>query len=114
MASVNQLTVKTELEEEFRKILAKDGISDEIEEVLLNEPDNIKGEHMGTACYYAEVKFKDKSIKPLHLFAKRFHANSAHTEMVKEMKVMDKEAAFYTKFLPAAKEHCMKYPGWVF
>jgi hypothetical protein len=110
--SSKQEVASDDTKRKFCEILKKNGISDEVEEVLVHEPEHLKGEHLATASLYVEIKFKDSSIKPKHLFAKKFFDNPLQTAMVKEMKIMDKESSFYQEFLPYAREYCKKYPGY--
>jgi len=93
------------------KALQQNGINSEVQDIVIVEPPELKGEHFATETVYAEIKFKDSSIKPVNLFVKKYSNNAVHTEMVKKMKVMPKEASFFQEFLPALRTFCSKFPG---
>jgi len=99
------------LKEKILEILRNNNILDEVAEVTIHEPDHLKGEHMATATLYVEVKFKKASLKPKNLFAKRYFSYQTESSS-KEINIMENEASFYTKFIPAANEFCKKQSGY--
>jgi len=100
-----------ELKEKFIQILQKNGIADEVQEVLIKEPPELKGEHMATATVYVVINFKDANLKPKNLFVKRFPSNELQTQSVKAMRIMEKESSFFTEFLPGANSFCKEQIG---
>ena len=99
------------LKAKITKSVAKNGIASEVAEVTIIEPPELKGEHFATETVYAKIRFTDPSLPPKNLFVKKFSSNPMHTQMVKEMKVMEKETAFFHEFLPLAQDFCKKFPG---
>jgi len=100
-----------ELKEKFIGILQKNGITDEVREVLIKEPPELQGEHMATATVYAQINFTDEKLKPKNLFVKRFSSNEMHAQMIKAMRIMEKESSFFNDFLPAANKFCKEQIG---
>lgn len=68
---------------------------------------------MASATVYVHVDFKDPSLKRKNLFVKKFTNNEAHVKWTREMRIMEKESAFFNKFLPKTREFCMKYKGYL-
>jgi len=99
------------LKSKITKAVKASGISSEVAEITIIEPPELKGEHFATETVYAKIRFNDSSIKEKNLFVKKFGSNSLHTEMVKKMKVMEKEAGFFIEFLPLARNFCKRFPG---
>jgi len=95
-----------ELKAKISKALKTNGIMEEVNEIIMHEPEHLKGEHMATASWYVEVKFKNSSLKPKYLFMKNYFNNPTQTAMSKGMKIMDKESSFYLEFLPTARKFC--------
>lgn len=107
-SSIHEVLVDP-MRQKFVDILKSNGILDEVETLTMNEPEELKGEHMASASAYVRVEFKDASIKPKNLFVKKFTSNAAHTQFTKAMRVMEKESAFFNEFLPKARKFCQKY-----
>jgi hypothetical protein len=99
------------LRQKFIDILKSHGILHPVEKVIMTEPEELKGEHMATATVYVRIEYQDPSIKPKNLFVKKFPNNAAHTLFTKQMRIMEKESAFFNDFLPKAREFCKKYKG---
>jgi len=104
-------TASEELKDKFVQILQKSGITDEVQEVLIKEPPELQGEHMATATVYVQINFKDATLKPKNLFVKKFASNELHTQMVKAMRIMEKESSFFNEFLPTANKFCKEQIG---
>jgi len=101
------------LKAKITKAVKDNGITSDVAEVVIIEPPELKGEHFATETVYAKIHFKDPSVKEKNLFVKKFSSNPLHTEMVKEMKFMEKEAGFFQKFLPFIRNFCKRFPGWL-
>jgi len=93
----------------FTEILKLNGISEEVERVVIHEPPELKGEHMATATVYARIEFKDASKRSKNLFVKRFFPSEVQTAMLKKMRIMEKEATFYNNFLPEIASFSKKF-----
>lgn len=105
--------ISPELHAKFCRILSDNGISSYVESIVMTHPPELKGEHMATATVYVTVNFKDKTIKPKNLFVKKFTNSEMFTKATKDMKLMDKESEFFNRFLPACREYCGQFEGWV-
>lgn len=68
---------------------------------------------MASASVYVHITFKDTSLKGKNLFVKKFPDNEAHAHFGKQMRIMEKESAFFNNFLPKAREFCQKYKGYL-
>lgn len=101
------------LREKFVEIIRKQGITEEVGEIMMVEPQELKGEHMATASVYVQVEFKGGVRKPKNLFVKKPYNNSGHTEMTKQMRIMEKEGKFLHDFLPKMREFCGQISGYL-
>jgi len=105
-SSADQEAQQVELKTKISNALKKNGVIEEVNDIVMHEPEHLKGEHMATASWYVEVKFNNSSLKPKYLFMKKYFNNPAQTAMAKGMKIMDKESSFYLEFLPTARKFC--------
>lgn len=110
MAQIPEI-LENPLRQKIIDILMNNGVTDEVNEVKMFEPEHLKGEHMATATFYCSAEFKDPEVKEKNLFVKRFHNSDAHIEWGKRSRIMEKEAEFYNKFLPRLRKFCEEYNG---
>ncbi|ODN02392.1 putative oxidoreductase dhs-27 [Orchesella cincta] len=94
-----------EVTRKYKEILLSNGVTDEISEVIVKSA-GLKGEGFASVSKYVTIKFQNPSVKPLNLFVKAHSSNAAHTEMLTEAKLFEKESRFYMEYIPAAKEFC--------
>lgn len=113
MASQNQdsasYEASAEVKQKFESILVRNGITDQVDTVIITEPAHLKGEHFATSTVYVTINFKGKMVNERNLFLKRFASGEFLTESLKRGKIMEKEAEFYNTFLPACKEFCKEF-----
>jgi len=99
------------VKEKYVEILKASGIFDQVERVTMFEPAELHGEHLATASEYVCVEFKDPSKSPKNLFVKKFSTGEVFEKIVREIRIMEKEATFFLDFLPQAREFCKRFPG---
>lgn len=100
------------LRQTFVEIMKSQGIAEEVGEIIMVEPQELKGEHMATLSVYVKVEFKGGVRKPKNLFVKKHVNNAGHQEVTKKMRIMQKEGKFLFEFLPKMREFCGKFPGY--
>lgn len=92
--------------EKYRNILRDNGIKDEILDINESSPPELQGAGMTSSLLYVTVKFKDSAIDPLHLFVKMQSPVGSRSKLVEDMKLVEKEVRFLTKYVPAVQEFC--------
>jgi len=88
----------------FKEILLSNGVNDEIESLTMES--GMQPEGFGSVAKYLTVTFKNSDKKPLNLFLKTHTTSAAHSELLNEAKIFEKEAMFFMDYVPVAKEFC--------
>ena len=89
----------------FKEILVHNGITSPVSDVIV-ESAGLRGENLTSQAHYVTVKFEDCSSKPLNLFMKTTNRNPKDIEVVEDMRLFEKEAIFFMKYIPAIAEYC--------
>lgn len=89
----------------YEEILKSNGILDPVSQVLVKNSAP-GGGNFGSQTQTVTVLFKNADKKPLNLFAKVVTAGKSHLDMIEGGKLFVKEATFFTKYLPVAREVC--------
>lgn len=97
----------TDMTNKYKEIVKSNGIHDPVAEVIV-ESSGLEGVNFGSTTKLVTVKFENPNVKPLNLFVKALVDSESHTQYVVELKSFEKEAVFYTKYIPAAREYCKK------
>lgn len=89
----------------YQEILRENGVLDELAIVIIKDP-KYKDQGMGSDRQAITLTFKNTSKSDLHLFVKGLRTDSSQTKFAKEEKSFEKEATFFTNYVPAAMEFC--------
>ncbi|ODN02403.1 putative oxidoreductase dhs-27 [Orchesella cincta] len=100
-----ELETSDEVTLKYKEILRSNGVTDEVSGVIV-QGSGLQGEGFASATKCVTIKFENPSLKPLNLFVKSHTASGAHTEMLTEGKLFEKESRFFMEYVPAAKEFC--------
>jgi hypothetical protein len=92
---------KSELIKLYQDILSQNGIEEIVIDLNVVVPP-LEGEHLASASEY--VTLKTNSGKDIELFTKKMPTNAQHSQLLKDMNVFPKEAAFYNSLLKDMQE----------